>query len=486
MPVPAPASASAIASARVLLLSTYELGHQPLGLAAPAAALRAAGHHVDCLDLAVEPLDDEHVRAADLIALSVPMHTAARLALRLLPRLRALNPRAAIGLYGLYAGLLDGLRAEGLVDAVAGGEYEPALCALAAAVAADGADADRAALPSVARAFDRQHYPVPDRRGLPPLDGYARLRTETGTSPGTHVHADHGLAGLSLAGYVESSRGCAHHCGHCPVTAAYGGRLRLVAPETVLADIDQQVALGAAHITFGDPDYLNAIPHSLAIAEQLHRRHPDLTFDVTVKVEHLIEHAALLPRLRDLGCRFVTSAFESTSDEVLRQLTKGHTRADLAPALAACAAAGLALRPTWVTFTPWTTVDDVAEQLDCIEQHGLVERVAPVQYGLRLLVPPDSALIAPLRAHRLLGAYDAAALTYGWRPLDPRIDELHGAVARIVEPAAGASGLEAAAGTFARVREAVLDGAGFARPTIAAPPPRQLPATPGLTESWFC
>ena len=470
--------------ARVLLLSTYELGHQPLGLAAPAAALRAAGHDVDCLDLAVEPLDAERVRAADLIAFSVPMHTAARLAQRLLPGLRELNPRAALALYGLYAGLLEGLRAEGLVDAVAGGEYEPALCDIAAAVGADLAAGERAALPSAALAFDRQHYLVPDRRGLPPLERYARLRTGVRTDMRADVRPEDGLA---LAGYVESTRGCAHHCGHCPVTAAYGGRLRLVEPETVLADIDQQVALGAAHLTFGDPDYLNAVPHSLAIAEQLHRCHPGLTFDVTVKVEHLIEHAALLPRLRELGCRFVTSAFESTSDEVLRELTKGHTRADLAPALAVCEAAGLALRPTWVTFTPWTTVEDVAEQLGCIEQHGLVERVSPVQYGLRLLVPPGSALIEPLRAQGHLGAYDPAALSYGWRPLDPRVDALQREVARIVEPAASApsvTALEASAPTFARVREAVLHAAGLPPPTEARPP--QLPAAPGLTESWFC
>ena len=252
----------------------------------------------------------------------------------------------------------------------------------------------------------------------------------------------------------------------------------------MLADVDQQVALGAAHVTFGDPDYLNAVPHSLAIAEQLHRRHPGLTFDVTVKVEHVLEHAALLPRLRELGCRFVTSAFESTSDEVLRQLTKGHTCADLAPALAACDGAGLALRPTWVTFTPWTTVEDVAEQLGCIEQHGLVERVSPVQYGLRLLVPPGSALIEPLRAQGLLDAYDPAALTYGWRSLDPHLDTLQREVTRIVEPAAAATGLEASAATFARVRQAVLRAAGLPPPTGARPP--QLPPTPGLTESWFC
>ena len=456
-------------AASVLLLSTYEMGHQPLGLAAAAAALRARGHAVEVLDLALQPLDEERVREADLIALSIPMHTASRLALQLVPRLRAIQPGAVIALYGLYAGLLGGLRASGLVDVVAGGEYEPALCDLADHIAAGDAHAAPPVADVADAAFARQHYPVPDRTGLPALDRYAQLQT-----------AD----GFAVAGYVEATRGCAHQCRHCPVTAAYDGRLRLVAPETVLADIDQQVEAGAAHITFGDPDFLNAVPHSLAIVQELHRRHPALSFDVTVKVEHLLEHADVLPRLREFGCLFVTSAFEATSDDVLRQLDKGHTAGELVPAIEACEAAGLALRPTWMTFTPWTTAEDLADLLAFVEAHGLVERVAPVQYSLRLLVPPGSLLIEPIRAQGLLGPYDDAALTYGWRPLDDRIDALQQTITGIVaDQHAGTHTGHAA--TFRLVRDAVLEASGRPAPATAAPP-RVLPATPGLTESWFC
>ena len=452
--------------ARVLLLSTYEMGHQPLGLAAPAAALRAHGHEVDVLDLAVDPLDEGRVRAADLIALSIPMHTPARLALQLVPQLRALRPEAPIVLYGLYAGLLADLRASGVVDAVAGGEYEPELCALADRVAA-GSTLDGSPAPDAA--FARQQYPVPDRAGLPALDRYAQLQT-----------AD----GLEVAGYVEATRGCAHQCLHCPVTAAYDGRLRLVQPGTVLADVDQQIEAGAAHITFGDPDFLNAVPHSLAIAEGLHERHPSLSWDFTAKVEHLLEHADLLPRLRDLGCLFVTSAFEATSDEVLRELDKGHTAADLVPAIEACDAAGLALRPTWMTFTPWTTAEDLADMLGFIEAHGLVERVPPVQYGLRLLLPPGSPLIAPIHGQGLLGDYDAEALTYEWRPLDERIDPLQRSLAALVEER-HADIHAGHASTFSLVLEAVIEATGQPAPAREAPA-RVLPATPGLTENWFC
>ncbi|MCY4616330.1 MAG: CUAEP/CCAEP-tail radical SAM protein [Chloroflexi bacterium] len=428
--------------------------------------MRARGHTVDVLDLAVDPLDEARVREADLIALSIPMHTASRLALQLVPQLRALRPDATIVLYGLYAGLLGDLRASGVVDAVAGGEYEPVLCDLADRVAA-GDGVEGPLLPDAE--FARQDHPVPDRSGLPALDRYAQLQTEDG---------------FAVAGYVEATRGCAHQCLHCPVTAAYDGRLRLVAAETVLADIDQQVEGGARHITFGDPDFLNAVPHSLAIAEGLHERHPSLSFDITTKVEHLLEHADVLPRLRELGCLFVTSAFEATSDEVLRELDKGHIAADLVPAIEACEAAGLALRPTWMTFTPWTTAEDLADMLAFIEAHGLVERVPPVQYGLRLLLPPGSPLIAPIHAQGLLGDYDAEALTYEWSPLDERVDSLQRAIADLV--AEQHADIHAGhARTFGLVRDAVIEATGQPAPATAAPP-RVLPATPGLTESWFC
>ena len=83
---------------RVLLISTYELGHQPFGLAEPIAWLRRAGHDVRALDLAVERLDEQAVRDADLVAVYLPMHTATCLAARLILRVRQTNPtREAAG-----------------------------------------------------------------------------------------------------------------------------------------------------------------------------------------------------------------------------------------------------------------------------------------------------------------------------------------------------------------------------------------------------
>ena len=484
---------------RTLLVSTYEMGRQPLGLAAPAAALRAAGHEVDCFDLAVETPEAERFAAADLIAISIPMHTAARLAIDLAERLRRLNPAAHIACYGLYASTLYerltapsvpiGAPAEGtlrpLADSVIGGEYEPALVALADRLAGRR-NGDLVASPieglGATPAFARQQYPVPDRRGLPPLEEYARL------DPGDGSDA-------RLAGYVEASRGCAHSCTHCPITPVYGGRLRLVQAPSVLADVAQLIEAGARHITFGDPDFLNAVPHSLGIAEELHARWPEVSFDATIKVEHLLEHEALLPRLRELGCLFVTSAFESTNDRVLRLLEKGHTAQDMERAVALATSAGLTLRPTWVAFTPWTALDDFRDLLDFVERHGLVASVQPVQYGLRLLLPPGSPLNATLQAEGRLGPFDDAGLSYTWAAEDPRVDALQRRLSTLVEEHArdrdcsggGPSYLD----TFREVKRLTaeaLRGEGgspvdAAAIEVASQPRR---AVPGLTESWFC
>ena len=283
---------------RVVIISTYDLGRQPFGLASPAAWLRRAGAEVRCLDLAVEPFDEAAVRDADLIALFLPMHTATRLAAKALERVRALNPRAHLCGYGLYAPMNEAfLRGRG-VHTVLGGEYESGLVKWVETLP----PRSRQPLPSIS--LERQEFLVPDRSRLPALSAYARLVDEQGTA--------------RVVGYTEASRGCKHLCRHCPVVPVYQGRFRIVQRDVVLADIRQQVAVGAEHITFGDPDFFNGIGHAIPIVKALHQEFPDLTYDVTIKIEHLLKHAAHLATLRETGCLFVTSAVESIDDQVLR------------------------------------------------------------------------------------------------------------------------------------------------------------------------
>ena len=464
----------------ILLVACYELGHQPLAVAWPAAFLERQGYRPAVLDISVEPFDPERVRRARLVAVSVPMHTALRLGVALADRVRTVNPTCHIAFYGLYAALNAEYLLKHAADSVMSGEIEDALVELVQqlerSVVGRGAGGGSAAsvvpkprTPSRPRPIlEKLAFPIPSRSQLPALKRYA------------HVEKN---GALELAGYVEASRGCKHLCRHCPIPPVYRGRFFVVPRDVVLADIRQQVEAGASHITFGDPDFLNGPGHAVAVARALHAELPSVTFDFTAKVEHLLRHSARLREFADLGCAFIVTAAESLSDTVLANLAKGHSRADVFAALHAVRAAGIALRPTWVPFTPWTTLDDYRELLDVVEAHALIDAIDPVQYSIRLLVPPGSLLLETDAMRPFLGPLVEGAFYYRWTHPDARMERLHAGVSALVAGAADARGDVTA--TFNRIRRLADETAGAPpRPDAAQPPERTRP--PRLTEPWFC
>jgi radical SAM superfamily enzyme YgiQ (UPF0313 family) len=434
---------------RVLLVNTYELGHQPVGIAAPAAVLRDRGHEVRALDLSVDAWDGEAVAWADRIAFSVPMHTAMRIAREAIARTRAEHAALPIAAYGLYAPMLADV-----ADRVLAGETD---AALAAWVDGDG-DCTVVFLGRAARGVPPL---LPARDLLPPPERYAHL-------------VDHGQQ-VPIA-YVEASHGCAHRCRHCPVPVIYDGRIRILDADAVVADVAQQVAAGARHVTFGDPDFLNGVHHSLRVARAVHDAFPALTFDCTVKVEHILRDAEVWPELAALGCRFVISAFESTNAAILERFAKGHTVDDEAAAVALLRGHGIEIRPTWVPFTPWTTLEDVHAMLRFVAAHDLVANVDPVQYTIRLLIPRDSLLLELPEVSSRVGAYDADRGAYPWTADDTALDDLQLVLATLVEHrlADGSSLVE--------IYRAVCEAAGMTAPDV----PDTARDVPRLTEPWFC
>ena len=438
----------------VLLLSTYELGRQPFGLASPAAWLREAGIEVRAGDLSRERLADLPVETARLVAFYLPMHTATRLALPVIERVRALNPRAHLCAYGLDALLSsDVLRSHG-VETILGGEFEAGLTELATRLdrpagpaRPDGparpAGPDRPARPDRPAAIPRLRFIAPDRRDLPALNRYAALQMPDGSR--------------RVVGYTEASRGCKHLCRHCPVVPVYGGQFRVVPHEVTLADIAAQVDRGAEHITFGDPDFFNGPTHARRLVEALAARFPRLTYDVTIKVEHLLEHASLLPVLRDTRCLFVISAVEAVDDHILERLDKGHTRDDVVLVVESMREARLTLAPTFVAFTPWTSVGGY---LDCsrrFERLDLVDAVASIQLAIRLLVPAGSRLMELPEIRAIAGPLDATALVHEWRHADSRVDALQRDVQRLVGRRLNAP----RAGVFDEVMALAMEAAGM-------------------------
>lgn len=454
---------------KVLLISTYELGHQPLHVASPAAALLRHGHEVTCLDLSVQPWDPAYLTGIDALAISVPMHTAMRLALQVAGTVRQLRPDLPICLYGLYAVTSHDTVMGTVADRVIAGEYEPALLAWVDGLSE--APPDPLGPPEQIVQLQRNRFELPARHLLPPLERYARLI----------------VAGEErLAGYVEASHGCGFNCRHCPVPTVYGGRIRIVGADVVLADIDQLVDAGATHITFGDPDFLNGVQHSRRVVAAMHERHPELTFDCTTKVELILRHQDLWPELAEAGCLFVVSAFETTNAEILTILDKGHTRADMEMATQVLRAQNIEVRPSLLPFTPWTTLGDMVDLMDFVADLDLIGNVDPVHYSIRLLVPEGSLLLDQPAMAPHLGRYVSERLSYEWTAADPRTDLLQQRIAQTVEQAAAVD--QPIALTYTQVRQIVHEASGLdtshdpLTPSVA----HTAQARPRLSEAWFC
>jgi radical SAM superfamily enzyme YgiQ (UPF0313 family) len=455
----------------ILLISTYELGRQPFGLASPAAWLRARGHAVSCLDLTREALDEKAILVADLISFYVPMHTATRLAAGLTPKIREMNARAHLCFYGLYAPVNEAyLRALG-VGTILGGEFEEGLVSLASRLehgASNGNGSMKQDDPVISLA--RQKFLVPDRAGLLEPTKYARI-----VMPG----GEH-----RVAGSTEATRGCKHLCRHCPIVPVYNGTFRVVEREIVLADIRQQVAAGARHITFGDPDFFNGPAHAISVVEALRREFPQLTYDVTIKIEHLRKHDALLPVLRDTGCLFITSAVESVDDAVLEKFDKGHTRADFLAVVARFRELDMTLLPTFVPFTPWTSLEGYTDLLDVLAEQGLFENVAPIQLAIRLLIPAGSRLLELPEVSAIVGPFDSAALVFPWKHEDARMDALAREISQLVQR--GDSLKLSRSDIFSHIRRAAYAAAGKRAPNGTGMPAEKTAPVPYLDEPWYC
>lgn len=463
----------------VVLISTYELGRQPFSISSPAVWLRQAGCEVTCLDLAVQRLGDyEHsLTTADLIAFSLPMHTATRLAAGLVGKIKDINPTAHICFYGLYAPVNEPYLRKLGGDTILGGEFEEGLASLAKRLAAKAASDELMPQPPQREpliSLSRQKFLVPDRSDLPQLESYAHLQMASGQ--------------IKTVGYTEASRGCKHLCRHCPIVPVYNGAFRIVQREVVLEDIRRQVARGAQHITFGDPDFFNGPTHGVAIVTALHEEFPELTYDVTIKVEHLLKHREHIPALRDTGCLFVTSAVESIDNLVLHIYDKHHTREEFIECVHMFREVGLQMNPTFVIFSPWTSLKGYLDLLHLLVDLDLVENVAPIQYAIRLLIPASSRLLELEEVQTLVGKFDEQRLAYPWVHPDPAVDRLQQDALR--EITKGQRLGETRRQVFQRIwkiaHEAYGDSVSENLRTVSldqAPDPASVPF---LTEPWYC
>ena len=413
-------------------------------------------------DLSVDDVDTERLEEFDLFGFHLPMHTATRLAAPIIEKVKSINPGAHIVAFGIYAPLNEAyLRQQG-VDTILDGEFERDLADLSCDLGR------KATLAPTKRAKPpRLDFKVPSRTGLPALTRYARLQMPTGDT--------------KVVGYTEATRGCKHLCRHCPVVPIYQGRFTVVSPDVVLGDIANQVAAGGEHITFGDPDFFNGPAHAIRVIAAMKESFPHLSYDVTIKVEHLRQRLDLIPWLADTGCAFVTTAVESFDDRVLESLDKGHTADDFRTVLSEFRGVGLPLAPTFVAFTPWTTLQGYGDFLSQINEIGLTESVSPIQYGIRLLLPSGSLLLDLPEISRLTEPFDQESLIYPWKHSDPAVDRLHEAVMSVVRH----SHNEERTRMFEMVWEVARD-LGAVKGELTSHDVPSPNAIPYMTEPWYC
>jgi len=447
----------------ILLISPYDLGRQPFALAHARTWLKESGFNVECLDLSIQQLEQKALKKADLIGLYLGMHTATRIALKALPKINQYAPKASLFSFGLYAPLNQDILSQQKVRYFFGGESEPDILQLANQLA-QGADSN---IDNTIVRTTKIDFKLPDRTALPALSKYAKLIP----APGQQKNL----------GFIETSRGCKHVCRHCPVTPIYKGKFRIIPFDIVMQDIAQQVDMGAEHISFGDPDFFNGPTHAKKIIFAMHEQFPQLSFDATIKVEHILKHADLLAILKKTGCLFITCAVESFDDDILLKLDKGHTRADTYKAVELIRQAGIVISPTFVPFSPWMSLQGYRDLLHDVVSLGLINEVAPIQLAIRLLIPNGSYLLELPGFEKLIGDFDADTLGYQWQHSNPAVDKLQLNIMAIVEHAEQEERTRYQ--TFSEIWQATHDALNTSTPALAASPAKHVPH---LSEAWYC
>src|SRR3989440_3284773 len=402
----------------VLLASTFEGGYQPLTLASAATPLVEAGFPVSVLDTYVNGVDTRPLEKADLIAISLPIFDSVQSGLELARQARTLNPDAHITFFGQHA-TIHAFRLVGKYgDSSVAGEWELPLVGLARRAAGDLS----AELPGVITAvpqgagdkprhfISRTGMRVPSRHLLPPLTKYPQIQL------------DKLLGAAQVVGSTEIARGCHHTCLYCSVFAAYDGKVVIVPEPVILQDVQNLFDGGITHRTLIDAGFSNPRHYGVRILRQLRQRFPDLTYDMTTRVDHIVENKDMIREMGGLGMRVITSALEFPSQKVLDALNKEVTVEQVEEAVIFLRQAGIKLNPTFIMFNPWIGLEDLVQFHRFCERTGLDQLIDPIQYETRLYLYKGSPLLQ-LPAVKALELQEHE-FHYEWKHPDPRVDEL--------------------------------------------------------------
>ena len=372
---------------KILLTSFYDLGKQPKIIAEIVDRYNSSEIDFDFFDFSVEDQNID-LENYDVLGIYAPMHTATILSIEYIKDKKLPNKMFTFGLYGSV-----------LEDFNSSIRYIK--------------DIESDELSLFLEINDDHQFSlknnIPNRQIFPDISNYAHL-----------VDGSNNL----IAGSVETTYGCKHSCTHCPVPISFNGSFKTYSLEKIVSDVKNQVNQGAKHISFNDPDFFNGPIHALKILESLNEKFPSITYDSTIKVEHIIKYKKYFKELSSLNMVFVISAFETTNDLVLSILEKNHTSHDLNNSIEISQDFGIDIRPTWMPFSPWTELNDLSNIVKLIEKYELRETVDPIQLTIKLLIPKHSLIIKKPEINKYLGNYEKNSLSFKWEYENNDVEKL--------------------------------------------------------------
>ncbi len=459
---------------RILAISTYDLGTQPLILARIKSELRDPLYEVRTIDLSLSELTNDDISWPEVVIFSIPMHTAMALTKELVTKIRSLRDDIKLCFFGLYAPAALSANLLSTNDiAIAGTGFDTLISWLKTLTANSNKQYEHGKVYVDIGTVQPKNHLLPDRSSLPSLESYV------------HYLAD-GVT--KTVATLEVVSGCSHHCRHCPVPVIYKGKTRKAPEEEILADARQQIENGASHIHFSDPDFFNRPQYGMSIMSRLKSDFPHLSFDATIKISHILKYRHLLKDLSEKDCNLLIAALEQVNNDTLKILDKGHTKEEAELAFRLLRELGIEPRPSLLPFTPWTTPYDIVELLDFIYENDLVWNVDPVQWSIRLLLPPGSLLLDSTERTLLssLGELSEDGLSYEWKSPEPVLDELAREIGVLAEDAVDDSPQDA----YFRIRKLVFDTLKitYYEPKIKESSMSKIPGNlrPKLSENWFC
>ena len=372
---------------KILLTSFYDLGKQPKIIAEIVDRYNSSEIEFDFVDFSVENQNID-LENYDVLGIYAPMHTATILSIEYIKDKKLPNKMFTFGLYGSV-----------LEDFNSSIRYIKDIESDELALFLEINDDHQFSLKNN----------IPNRQIFPDISNYAHL-----------VDGSNNL----IAGSVETTYGCKHSCTHCPVPISFNGTFKTYSLEKIVSDVENQVNQGAKHISFNDPDFFNGPIHALKILESLNEKFPSITYDSTIKVEHILKYKKYFKELSSLNMVFVISAFETTNDLVLSILEKNHTSNDLNNSIEISQDFGIDIRPTWMPFSPWTELNDLSNIVKLIEKYELRETVDPIQLTIKLLIPKHSLIIKKPEINKYLGNYEKNSLSFKWKYENNDVEKL--------------------------------------------------------------